>query len=348
MRSRGPVYACPYCGSRNLDRNMLVGGPMATVDNYDNTYTCLDCRKSAVPLEFYSIEEWIFFKQSLNRTAENGRDAGRDFVQVPIVPVDTRALVSIGGIDMPLGKVAEVVSVEWADGTIRRGDYSAKFARYWQAISGSRYNTTDIFMMDLAGMLDGRPNFWALRELVKKKYGVWLDLGIRSDQDLFDAFSVEIFRAVADTSFATSMKHFEDLYELSDRCIPCIHLHGKVVWGRRLPGLENVGEVVDHLQRIGFEEVAVIDLSRLGTRQGISPDMMKELEGEDIRLMVGGGAVESDIEAISKSGFHGAFIDPFTPVIVDIIGSDEAEKAPTTVPSTLPAKSRKPNYLATD
>jgi len=348
MRNRGPVYACPYCGSRNLERNMLVGGPMATVDNNDNTYTCRDCRKSAVPLEFHSVEEWIFFKQNLSRAEESEHRSTRSFIQIPIVPVDTRALVSIGGIDMPLGKVVEVVNVEWGAGPVRRGEYAVKFERYWNAISGNRYNSSDILMMDLAGIVESKPNFRALRELVKKKYGVWLDLGIRSDQDIFDAFSVEIYRALADTSVANSMHHFEDLYALSDRCVPCIQVAGEVIWQRRLPGLTKVRDVISKLEGIGFEEIAVMDLNRLGTRKGVSQELMATLEGIGGRLIIGGGVLEADAPIIEEAGFVGAFIDPFTPVIRDIIGDQEPEKVPTVFPAAQPKHRKKKDILATD
>jgi uncharacterized protein related to proFAR isomerase len=348
MKNRGPVYACPYCGSRNLERNMLVGGPLATVDNNDNTYTCRECKQRAVPLEFHSVEEWIFFKQSLSRAAESEERAARSFIQIPIVPVDTRALVSVGGIDMPLGKVAEVVSVEWADGSVRRGDYAAKFDRYWNAISGTRYNSSDILMMDLAGIVEGKPNFRVLRELAKKKYGVWLDLGIRSDQDIFDAFSVEIYRALADTSLASSMHHFEDLYALSDRCVPCIQVKGEVIWQKRLPGLTNLRDVINRLVAIGFDEIAVMDLNRLGTRKGVSTELMGGLEGMGDKILIGGGVVEADMKIIEEAGFSGAFIDPFTPVIKDIIGGQEPEKAPTAFPAMQPIHRPKKNYLTTD
>lgn len=348
MRNRGPVYACPYCGSRKIERNMLVGGPMATVDNSDNTYTCRDCRQRAVPLEFYSVEEWIFFKQNISRAAESKERSTRSFIQIPIVPVDTRALVSVGGIDMPLGKVAEVVSVEWTGGSIRRSDYAARFDRYWNAISGTRYNSTDILMMDLAGIIDARPNFRAMRDLVKKKYGVWLDLGIRSDQDIFDAFSIEIYRALADTSLASSMHHFEDLYALSDRCVPCIQVKGEVIWQRRLAELTQVKDVVARLEKIGFDEIAVMDVSRLGSRKGVSKELMEELRGAESRILIGGGVVEADLNFIEETGFVGAFIDPFTPVINDLITNNEAEKTLTTLPATNKVSRPKPNYLTTD
>jgi len=348
MKNRGPVYACPYCGSRNLERNMLVGGPMATVDNNDNTYICRECKKSAVPLEFHSVEEWIFFKQRIGRAAESEERASRNFIQIPIVPVDTKALVSVGGIDMPLGKVIEVVSIEWSEGSLRRGDYAAKFDRYWNAISGTRYNANDILMMDLAGIAEGKPNFRALRDLVKKKYGVWLDLGIRSDQDIFDAFSVEIYRAMADTSLVSSMHHFEELYALSDKCVPCIQIKGEVVWQRRLPGLMQARDVIGRLESIGFEEIAIMDLDRLGTRKGVSPELIEGLKGLGSNLLIGGGVIEADMKVIEEAGFVGAFVDPFTPVINDVIGSQEPEKAPVVFSTEKPTHRPKNNSLATD
>ena len=348
MPRREIIFACPHCGSRDIEPRVLVGGPMAGVDNDDRSFRCHACGKSAVPLTFGSTEDWIHFRQEKIRGKE--REWVRpDFSSVPILPVDTRPLLSVGGVDVPLLKLAEVVDVRWDGSNLDRNEYQVPFDRYWKAISGQRYNASDILLMDISGIRNGQPNFRVLRELVKHKYDVWLDLGIRSEADLFDAFAIEVSRALVDTSLCGSLKLFEELFALSDRCVPCIQVaNDAVIWRRGNAGPASITGSMRALKDIGFDEVAVIDVQRLGTKAGVADSMLDMLEGAEVRVIVGGGVLESDVERIKAKGLNGAFIDPFTPIIRDIVEDVGEDKEFVSAPATVAKRRRSGNYLATD
>ncbi len=321
---------------------------MAGVDNDDRTFRCRACGKSAVPITFSSTEDWIHFRQSKIRGKEQEK-ARPEFSSVPILPVDTRPLLSVGGVDIPILKLAEVVDLRWDGSNIQRNDYHVPFDRYWRAISGQRYNASDILLMDLSGVRNGQPNFRVLRELVKHKYDVWLDLGIRSEADLYDAFAIEISRALVDTSLCGSLKLFEELFALSDRCVPCVQVaNGEVIWRKSNAGPASIKASIKAMKDIGFEEVAVIDVRRLGTKLGVTEEMLGELEGAEVRVIVGGGVLETDVDRIKAKGLKGAFIDPFTPIINDIVAEVGEDKEFVSAPATVAKKARSGNYLATD
>ncbi len=341
------IYACPNCGSRDIEPRVLFEGPMA-VDNDDRTFRCRACGKSAVPLSFTSSEEWILFRQSKIKDKDQER-IRPEFSTVPILPVDTRPLLSIGRIDIPILKLAEVVDLRWDGTTMDRNDYHVPFDRYWRAVSGQRYNASDILLMDLSGVKNGQPNFRVLRELVKHKFDVWLDLGIRSEADLYDAFAIEVSRALVDSSLCSSLSLFEELFALSDRCVPCVQVaNGEVIWRRANTGPATIRGAIRKFKDIGFDEVAVIDVQRLGTKCGVAEEMLEELEGAEVRVIVGGGVLESDEFRIKSRGLKGAFIDPFTPVIRDIVASIGEDKEFVSTPATVTKKARSGNYLATD
>jgi uncharacterized protein related to proFAR isomerase len=327
---------------------VLVGGPMAGVDNDDGTFRCRACGKKAVPLTFGSTEDWIHFRQSKIRGREQER-ARPEFSTVPILPVDTRPLLSVGGIDVPILKLAEVVDLRWDGSSMDRNDYHVSFDRYWRAVSGQRYNASDILLMDLSGVRNGKPNFRVLRELVKHKYDVWLDLGIRSEADLYDAFAIEISRALVDTSLCGSLKLYEELFALSDRCVPCIQVaNDDVIWKRANAGPGTIKGALETMKDIGFEEVAVIDVQRLGTKLGVTEAMLDQLEGAEVRVIVGGGVLESDLDLIKSKGLKGAFIDPFTPIIKDIVAEVGEDKEFVSSPATVTKRAKSGHYLATD
>lgn len=298
---------------------------MAGVDNKDGGYICRQCGRKAVPLDFVSQTELIAFKED---TMEHDQ-ASKTFMHIPIMPVDTRSFLSLAGIDIPLGSVAEVVSVKWDGQRLVRSEYSAKFSKYWKAVSGQRYNAPEVMLMDLAGILDARPNFDILRQLLKRKYNVWLEIGMRSEDDLFDAFAMGVSYAVAGSLFCRSIDTFRELFELSDKCIPCLYLDGQVVWERPGAGPADLGEAIEALKKIGFDEIAVIDLPRLGKRSGYSKEMVTEALAHGIRLHIGGGITENDFDSLERMGVVGALVDPFTPIIEDIIESPEGGTAST-------------------
>jgi uncharacterized protein related to proFAR isomerase len=344
MKWKG-IYACPNCGGRDMEPLQLLRGPMATVDDWDGSYRCFECGHVAVPLFFETAEEWVLFRQSKKKNLPEQEESG--FINIPIVPVDTRPLIGQTGFDVPFIKIVDVVTVEWDGKGFQRTDYSARFDRYWRAISGTRYNCKQIMLMDLAGIAFGKPNFKAMRQLVKNNYEVWLDIGIASEQDLFDSFSLEAHKALADTSTICSPRLFKDIYELSDRCIPCIHLADEVVWGKPQPRLTGLEATVRYLTDIGYKEIAVMDLKRLGKRNGVSMQLMERLQAMEASFLIGGGVLESDLERIKASGMVAAFIEPFTPIIKDIIDSGE-DKVAADAPSSSPVARKSPRYLPTD
>ena len=73
------------------------------------------------------------------------------------------------------------------------------------------------------------------------------------------------------------------------------------------------------------------------------------LEGLDLELYVGGGLQESDVLRLRERGFAGGLVDPFTPVIRDLLS--KVTKATTTTearaPATIPRTTSSPGSVPT-
>jgi len=346
---RHRIRVCPYCGSEDIVPKILFGGPLAGVDNKDESYVCRNCGVRAVPIDFEEEMEAKDFRNEkiMNVYEEPDR---KDFLHIPILPLDTASPFRLGGFDNPIGKTAEVVDLFWKGNHFARGEYRAPFLHYWRAISGSRYNAEHIFLMDLAGIEEGRPNFRALKKLIKRRYEIWLDLGMRSLQDLFDSFALDISWAVAGSLTLPGTRLFEEIYELSDRCIPCLYLDGKVIWPRRVGAQDDPERIIRFLERIGFESVAVLDLRRLGTRTGADRSLLRRLEGADPAIFVGGGVTEGDLVLMEEKGFTGALMDPFTPAIRNILEEEEGvtEQAECAPMDEVPSRIDRSDVLPSD
>jgi uncharacterized protein related to proFAR isomerase len=196
-------------------------------------------------------------------------------------------------------------------------------------------------MLDLSGINRANPNFDVTRHLVKR-CDVWLDSGGREPDEVLDGYMLDVERVVAGSKTLASADAFAGLYALSSEVLPCLDWDGQVVWGDPRETRVDLRDVVKHLRGIGFTAVCVMDLRRLGTELGPDPALLAALEELDLELYVGGGIQETDVPKLAERGFAGGLVDPFTPVIRDLMKPPRAEApteatAPTPKPRPAPA-----------
>jgi len=326
------VVGCQYCGSRRVVPKVLIGGPMAGMDNKDGTYVCLDCGKELVPLGFNGEEEREDFA---TKTEE---DEGKGFLHIPIIPVDTWSLFSLPLLDVPIAQVAKVVEVAWNEGwEVLPG--GVPFSKYWKAAGSKRYGAEDVLFMDLAGMQRARPNFDALKALMKRKYSVWLEMGVRDVQDIFDAFTLGSQNVMIGSLTCRSRELLEEIIELSDMSVPLLYYDGKVRWATERFGPPSLTGSLDMLYNLGFEKAAVLDLRRLGSKDGFDVRLAEDALSREIGVLYGGGVRENDLPHLRNMGAMGGLLDPFTPVLRDLISSDEEVDDERPLPTPVPRES---------
>src|SRR6266571_736292 len=188
---------------------------------------------------------------------------------------------------------------------------------------------------------EGLPNFDVTRHLVKR-CDVWLDSGGREPEEVMDGYMLDVERVVAGSKTLRGVDAFAELYGLSSEVLPSLDWDGRVVWGDpREPQVE-LRDVARRLRSIGFPSLCVMDLRRLGTELGPDPALLAVLEGLDAELFVGGGVQETDVAALGERGFAGGLVDPYTPVIRDLMRPPKEQStteasAPAPVPRPPPA-----------
>lgn len=331
------VVGCQHCGSRRVVPKVLVGGPMAGVDNKDGSYVCLDCGRELVPLGFQGEAERQDF-------VAHSQSAGKDFLHVPIVPVDTWTLFNLPLLDIPVGQVAKVVEIEWRDDWhVREG--GVPFADYWRAVGSKRYGAEDVLLMDLAGMQHARPNFEALKALMKRKYAVWLEMGVRDVQDIFDAFTLGSQNVLLGSMTCPSQRLLEEVIELSDMSVPLLYYDGQVRWsGKRLPA--GLSASLQLLEDLGFERTAILDLRRLGGREGYDAGLAEAALSFGMDILFGGGVQEAHLPELREMGAIGGLIDPYTPVLRDLIATQGVPADDDPLPT--PARRESPRGYGID
>lgn len=343
-RSRwGPegVAACARCGGRRVHPKLLVMGPIPGIDSDAHSYICEECRYEGMPVIFDTEEQRAQFELEARGQAKPAPEAKRpaEVRSIPILPVDTKPLIDVKPLDLIPVKVAAVVGVRWDGRAIVPNGYRASFQQYWDAIGGPRYNASLVFMYDLGGINRANPNFDVMRHLVKR-CDVWLDLGARETDEIMDGYMLDVERVVAGSKTLPSLGAFAEAYGLSNEILPCIDWDGRVVWGDPRETRTDLRDVAGALKAVGFREICVMNLRRLGTELGPDPELLTILDGLDAGLYLGGGIRETDIAALKERGFIGGLVDPFTPVIRSII-EPLKDEGPT--PASAPERVARPS-----
>jgi uncharacterized protein related to proFAR isomerase len=320
-RRWGPegIAACARCGSPRVHPKLLVMGPIPGIDSDAYSYICEACKYEGMPVIFDTEAQRAQFEKEIR---ERGRPSTERALKtapsVPILPILTEPLLDVPLLDQLPIRTASVVGVRWDGQRLQPNGYRVSFQEYWNAIGGSRYNASLVFLLDLTGIERANPNFDVLRHLVKR-CDVWLDLGARDPDDVMDGYMLDVERVVAGTKTLASLDVFIEAYALSPILLPCIDWDGRVVWGDPREKRTDLREVLRSLRSIGFTSVGVMDLRRLGTEAGPDPGLLSALEGSDLAIHVGGGVQETDISMLQEKGFAGGLVDPFTPVIRNLL-----------------------------
>jgi len=338
--------ACGRCGSDQVHPNLLVMGPIAGIDSDSRSFVCRACGHIGLPIFFDSQEARGQFEREKRGIWGPEKPVRDEVLSIPILPIQTDPLLPVKVLDLLPIRVATVTGVRWDGGRLAPTAYRASFQEYWDAIGGPRYNAARLYVMDLAGVNDGNPNFEVTRHL-GKRCDVWLDAGGGEPDEVMDGYMLDVERVIAGTKTLASPDAFAGLYALSTDVLPCVDWDGKVVWRAGHRGPMDLRDVVTGLGKIGFPSVCVLDLRRLGTELGPDPAVLAMLEGLDLELYVGGGLQESDVLRLREQGFAGGLVDPFTPVIRDLLSKPTKPAtteagAPATTSRTTPASGSVP------
>src|SRR2546426_10779684 len=338
--------ACGHCGSGQVHPKLLVMGPIAGIDSDSRTFVCHACGHEGLPIFFDTQEARAQFEREKKGLWDaEPKAAKKGVLTIPILPIQTDPLIALKILEHLPVRVATVTGVRWEDGQLNPTAYRASYQEYWDAIGGPRYNASRVFMLDLAGVNRANPNFEVTRHLVKR-CEVWLESGGREPEEVMDGYMLDVERVVAGSKTLASLDAFSVLYGLSSEVLPCLDWDGKVVWRDVRADRGDLREDVKGLPEIGFSAVCVMDLRRLGSELGPDPAFLAALDGLDLELYVGGGLQESDVLRLGERGFAGGLVDPFTPIIQDLLKPPRPEtKTAAAAPAPTPPASPSPGSV---
>lgn len=329
--------ACGRCGSGQVHPKLLAMGPIAGIDSDSRSYVCHTCGHEGLPIFFDTAEARAQFEREKKGLWDpEPKPAKKGVLSIPLLPIQTDPLIDIKLLDQIPIRVATVTGVHWDGSRLNPTAYRASFQEYWDAIGGPRYNASRVFMLDLSGVNRANPNFDVTRHLVKR-CDVWLDSGGRGPEEIMDGYMLDVERVVAGSKTLGSLEAFGGLYGLSSEALPCLDWAGQVVWGDPREERTDLRVVAKRLRGIGFGAVCVMDLRRLGLELGPDPALLEVLEGLDLEVYLGGGVQETDVPHLGERGLAGGIVDPYTPVIRDLLLKPPRRAAATEAIAPAPA-----------
>lgn len=280
------VKVCSHCGSNDIDLPSGIESiPGLTVN--EKCY-CHTCGRISVP---------IMVEKTAQQQPEDTDDDNFQTLSLLPITADAQALAAL------------VTEIGWGEGQYIQTGRDENFESYRGRVTNNP-DYSGMMILDLKGIKTGHPDFNILKKAVKHKYNVWLDTGIATESDVFDAFTLDAYRVVCNSLCAASMNLFEEAFALSDHILPCLCLaENKVQWSR-FAGEKDAYRAIRMLKDLGYEEIAVIDLDQLGNAQFNSLAYAAKLSETFSGIILGGGVHQCDVSALKEAGLAGAIVEP--------------------------------------
>lgn len=277
------VKVCSNCGSRDIEMSRDVGYVPGLTGN--ERYFCRSCGQESAPL---LIED--------TKTEDEAQKG--DFYKICMIPINT--------IENEIDSV--VSEIRWNSSEYATTGRNVMFDQYRTAVKNNGYSNTII--LDLRGIKTGHPNYKILKSVVKPKYDIWLDIGIHNDDDIFDAFTLDASRVVCSSICISSIQTYEEAFDLSDHILPCVCIYDDKVQWKSSGNEVNVFRVIELLKKIGYDEIIVLDLKRLGKNEGPDVQYAARISETFPDIIFGGGIREEDVSDFSDLRLRGIIIDP--------------------------------------
>jgi phosphoribosylformimino-5-aminoimidazole carboxamide ribotide isomerase len=200
---------------------------------------------------------------------------------------------------------------------LTQGDFDTveKVAEDWftTALSFAKDGAEWIHMVDLDGVLTGRPENSHMFIEVAKKTGLKVELGggIRSMKDISHYLEKGISRIILGTAAINEQELVEEaVNEYGDRIAVGIDAKDRRVRGSGW--LKNSGidfiDLAKAMENIGVQTMIFTDISKDGTLKGPNLAQLKELSAAVSVNIIASGGIHSlaDIKALSDMGLYGA------------------------------------------
>lgn len=183
-----------------------------------------------------------------------------------------------------------------------------------------------LFMIDVGQGKTG-PDYSMIKESHIRGWQRWFDPGIRSIDDIFDAFSMDIDMLFIRSSCLNSLELLKEAQEISDSCIPLLMCYGNSVIFNN--GTRDLDETLKEIDSVDFENIMVLDLLSLGKKNKPGNPFWRDIYRGSANLIPAGGITEKDLPYLREWNFKEAVRDYVSPPLQTLKENPLPEYSPS-------------------
>ncbi len=166
----------------------------------------------------------------------------------------------------------------------------------------------ELYVADLDAIMHSSPNLEVLEKLASLKK-VLLDYGVRSEDELELALRLGCIPVIG-TETAQSIEVFEaGVAKWGDELFASLDVKDRRVLSPFLPA--SPVDAFKVLEKVGVRRIIYLDLSRVGTLNSVSWEILKKInkqKKEKTRLYAAGGIKKEDLPGLRSLGISGVLI----------------------------------------
>ncbi len=173
---------------------------------------------------------------------------------------------------------------------------------------------TDLYVADLDAIVDCSTNFQILKKIVDETgIKLWVDAGVTSIERAQKLLDSRVSKLIIGTETLQKKSFVSEAATLfgREKVVISLDLKGdKILVNLGFDGCNRPMCLLKDFKQMGISQVIVLDLSRVGSGEGINVDFLKRVIAEvDIEVYVGGGVRDiNDLLELGNLGVKGALV----------------------------------------
>jgi len=182
------------------------------------------------------------------------------------------------------------------------------------AIAFKEFGFNRIYVADLDSIIRKGNNYETIRKISKiTGLELMVDGGISDFKSAKEIFNYNISSLIIGTETLTSLDFVRSCIKKfgADKIIVSIDTkEGKMLGSSSEINLKNPAEIASIFENMGIEKIIILDLARVGSKQGINWPLLNEIANKtNVKVIIGGGVRNlNDIVKLDKKGIYGVLI----------------------------------------
>lgn len=172
----------------------------------------------------------------------------------------------------------------------------------------------ELYVADLDAIMTGRPNFSVLKQIADRAgLRLMVDAGIADLERAKKVLRSHVSKVIIGTETLPSIGFVGEAVKTfgSERVVVSLDLKGeKVLSGFELGKFSSPLSLLREFQGMRIDQIIVLDLTRVGSGEGVNMPFLKEIvKNEKVKVFVGGGVRDlSDLAELQRVGVFGVLV----------------------------------------